>query len=153
MIEIGQPAPDFTARTTDGKTISLGDYRGTYLVLYFYPKAFTPGCTRQAVRFRDSYPDIKALGAEVIGVSTDDHQTQCDFAAKYTVSFPMIGDRTQAISRAYQVLGKILPGDRRITFIIDPNGTVVERYESMFQISKHLDKVLEFLRAHQPAKG
>jgi peroxiredoxin Q/BCP len=149
MIKIGDPAPHFEGTTTQGQRVALSDFRGRFLVLYFFPKAFTPGCTRQALRFRDNYPDIKALGAEIIGVSTDDDKTQCDFADRYSVTFPLIADANKDISHAYGVLPFFLPFDRRITFIIDPNGIIVSLFEHEFQIYKHLDKVLDFLRNAQ----
>ena len=92
MITLNAPAPDFEALTTDGRTVRLADFRGRTLVLYFFPRAFTPGCSREADLFREAYPEIQAAGAEIIGVSTDDHQTQCDFAADRSVPFPMVGD-------------------------------------------------------------
>lgn len=148
-LEIGQRAPAFSGLTTQGKPIALGDFRGRYLVLYFYPKAFSPGCTRQALRFQGSYPELKALGAEVVGISTDDLETQCDFAGQHEVTFPLLGDKDRAISRAYDVVGRVLPLDRRVTYVIDPEGAIVARFEHAFQVSKHLDEVLAFLKEKQ----
>jgi peroxiredoxin Q/BCP len=146
-LQSGQPAPGFEATTTDGRTARLADYRGRYLVLYFFPKAFTPGCTAEAKRFRDNYEDLRALGADVLGVSIDSHDVQCRFAAQHETRFPMIGDADGAISRAYGVKRAIFPVAKRVTFVIDPQGRIAARFAHEFQVSKHLDDVLRFLRA------
>lgn len=145
-IEVGDRAPQFNARTSDGKTVSLSDFRGKYLVLYFYPKAFTPGCTKEARRFRDNHAEIRELGAEIVGVSVDDPTVQCQFAARQQVAFPLIGDRNRAISTAYDVMRRFLPIAKRVTFVIDPEGDVAARFEHELQVNKHLDGVLRFLR-------
>jgi peroxiredoxin Q/BCP len=145
-LSVGEPAPDFQATTTDGKRVRLADYRGRHLVLYFFPKAFTPGCTTEAKRFRDNYPDIQALGADVLGVSIDSHDVQCRFAAQHETRFPMIGDADGAISRAYGVKRSLFPVAKRVTFLIDPQGCIAARFAHEFQVSKHLDDVLRFLQ-------
>ncbi len=153
-LEVGSLAPPFSSRASDGREISLEALRGAYVVLYFYPKAFTPGCTRESLRFRDNYDEIQALDAQVIGVSLDDHVTQCDFAAKHSLKFPLIADQGGAISRAYGVRRRLLPLARRVTFVIDPEGRIAARFEHEFQINKHLDSVLEFLsRVARPNAG
>lgn len=148
-IEVGDRAPQFSARMSDGKTVSLSDFRGKYLVLYFYPKAFTPGCTKEARRFRDNHAEIRELGAEVVGVSVDEPTVQCEFAERQQVGFPMIGDNDRAISTAYAVMRRFLPFAKRVTFIIDPEGKVAARFEHELQVNKHLDSVLRFLRQAQ----
>ncbi|MBZ0115697.1 MAG: peroxiredoxin [Sandaracinaceae bacterium] len=148
-LEVGDSAPPIDAQSTDGRRIRLADYQGRYVVLYFFPKAFTPGCTAQARRFRDNYPELRELGAEVIGVSVDDQATQCDFANRERVKFPMIGDADEAISRAYGTRRAFLPFDKRVTFVIDPDGKVAATFHHELQISKHLDEVLHFLRARK----
>ena len=145
-IEVGERAPQFSARTSDGKSVSLSDYRGKYLVLYFYPKAFTPGCTKEARRFRDNHAEIRELGAEIVGVSIDDPTVQCEFAERQQVAFPLIGDSNRAISTAYEVMRRLLPFTKRVTFVIDPEGKVAARFEHELQVNKHLDNVLRFLR-------
>ncbi len=145
-IEIGDRAPYFVAQTGDGKTVSLADFRGKYLVLYFYPKAFTPGCTKEARRFRDNHVEIQELGADVVGVSVDDSTVQCQFAAREKVGFPLIADHDHSLSTSYGVMRRFLPFAKRITFVIDPEGQVVARFEHELQVSKHLDGVLRFLR-------
>jgi peroxiredoxin len=142
---VGDPAPDFTARTTDGGLLRLSELRGQLVVLYFFPKAFTPGCKRQTVRFRDAHADIRELGGTVIGVSVDDHETQCDFAEATRASFPMIGDPDHVLSRLYGVLRPFLKLDRRVTFVIDRGGVIRGVFEHEFQIARHLDAVLHLL--------
>ena len=150
-IEVGNRAPEFSARATDGKTISLASFRGKYLVLYFYPKAFTPGCTKEARRFRDNHTEIRELGAEVVGVSLDEPMVQCDFAERHQLAFPLIPDNNRAVSTAYGVLRRFLPITKRVTFVIDPEGKVAARFEHELQVNKHLDNVLRFLREAKTA--
>lgn len=149
-VAVGDPAPDFEAQTQSGETVRLRDYAGQYLVLYFYPKAFTPGCTKQTLRFRDNYPDLKELGAEVLGVSLDDPETQCDFGRQYDVTFPLVADDNKQLSRKYGVVRKLLPVDKRVTFVIDPEGKIAAQFHHEFQVNKHLDDVVKFLRQAQP---
>jgi peroxiredoxin Q/BCP len=145
-IEVGDRAPEFSARGADGKNVSLASFRGRYLVLYFYPKAFTPGCTKEARRFRDNHAEIRELGAEVVGVSLDEPTVQCEFAERQKIGFPLIADNNRAVSTAYGVLRRFLPITKRVTFVIDPDGKVAARFEHELQVNKHLDNVLRFLR-------
>ena len=147
MPRVGERAPDFTARTTDGDELTLSSLRERNVVLYFFPKAFTPGCTRETTRFRDAYPDIRALGGVVIGVSVDDYKTQCDFAAATKAGFPMIADPGHEISRLYGVLRPYLKLDKRVTYVIDRAGVIRGVFEHEFQISKHLDGVLHLIES------
>jgi len=146
MLKIGETAPAFTGQATDGRTIRTDELKGRWLVVYFYPKAFTPGCTTETRLFRDNYPELKALGAEVIGVSVDDLQTQCKFADDNRVTFPLVADPDKRISRSFGVLWPIISIDKRITFVIDPAGIVRGVFRHEVQISKHLDDVLAFLK-------
>jgi peroxiredoxin len=139
-------APAFEALSTTGKTIRLTDYRGKYLVLYFYPKAFTPGCTHETVLFRDHYRELQTLGAEVLGVSRDQQVVQCKFADRYEVPFPILSDRDGTMCRAYAVDRRLWPVAKRVTFLIDPEGTVVGRFSHELRISAHVSDVLEGLR-------
>ena len=144
-LEVGEEAPAFRARGTDGADVDLAAYRGRWVVLYFYPKAFTPGCTREAKRFRDNLPELKALGAEVVGVSVDDLETQCAFSEEHRLGFPLVADRDGAVSRLYGAKRALLPLDRRVTYVIDPGGRIAARFEHEFQVSRHLDDVVGFL--------
>jgi peroxiredoxin Q/BCP len=148
MLKVGERAPDFQALSTAGAAVSLDAFKGKKLVLYFYPKAFTPFCTAEARRFRDNYDDVRALGAEVMGVSVDEHETQCEFAQRNELRFPLVADHDKVISRAYGVLWPGLPLDKRVTFVIDEDGVVRAVFRHEFQVVKHLDDVLRFLQKH-----
>jgi peroxiredoxin Q/BCP len=148
MLKVGARAPQFQAMSTAGVPISLSGFRGKKLILYFYPKAFTPYCTREARRFRDNYDDVRALGAEIVGVSVDEHDTQCEFAQKNELRFPLVADSDKIISKAYGVLWPGLPLDKRVTFVIDEEGVVQAVFRHEFQVVKHLDDVLHFLQKH-----
>lgn len=152
QLQPGDAAPGFEARSTRGVDIRIEDYRGRYLVLYFFPKAFTPGCTREAHRFRDNYPEIRQLGAEVLGVSSDSHSTQCDFAEQHRVTFPLINDTELEISQAYGVARRWLPLSKRVTFVIDPEGRIAARFQHEFQVNRHLDDVLRYLKSVTPPR-
>jgi peroxiredoxin Q/BCP len=151
LLKVGDLAPDFTAGAQDGRNVALRELRGKKVVLYFYPKAFTPLCTRETIRFRDNYDDLRALGAEVIGISVDDVDTQCRFAERTDVRFPILADATKEISRSYGVLRSLLPFDRRVTFIVDEQGCVAAVFQHEFQVSRHLDDVMWFLRRRATA--
>jgi peroxiredoxin len=153
-LEVGQKAPDFTLAAPGGKTVKLSDLLGKGpVVLYFFPRAFTPTCTIETRGFRDAYTELRDLGAQVLGISTDTLETQCSFAAKNTVSFPMIGDSTSRISRAYKALWPILPLAQRVTYVLDEEGIIVARFHHEFHGKKHIDDVLSFLRRWRAGRG
>ena len=149
----GDPAPDFSATTTDGKKVSLKDYRGKKLVMYFYPKDDTPGCTKQACSLRDHNADIVAKGAAILGVSTQDEASHQKFTQKYQLNFPLLADTDGAVGRAYGTLGG--PGlmsklksavgmAERITFVIDEKGRIAHVIDKP-QVGRHAEEVLELL--------
>jgi len=149
----GDPAPDFQGVTTDGQRVSLKDYRGRKLVLYFYPKDDTPGCTQQACALRDGAPALAARGAEVLGVSTQDEESHRAFTAKYSLNFPLLADTDGAVGRAYGVLGgpglisklKSAAGFAdRVTFVIDEKGRIAQVIERP-DVANHAHEVLERL--------
>jgi peroxiredoxin Q/BCP len=146
MLKVGDVAPDFDAETSLGTHMSSRALRGRMLVLYFFPKAFTPNCTAEAKLFRDNYPELRALGAEVIGVSIDDLKTQCRFADEHQVSFPLVGDPDRHISRSFGVLWPLISLDKRVTFVVDEQGMIQAVFRHELQVSKHLDDVLHFLQ-------
>ena len=129
-LQEGDKAPDFTAKDQNGKTVSLGDFKGKTVILYFYPKDDTPGCTAEACDFRDNYQSLVGKGFEVIGVSTDDEKSHKKFETKYNLPFPLIADESKEIVEAYGVwgeknmYGKVYMGTMRTTFIIDTNGGI-----------------------------
>lgn len=130
MLEIGQKAPEFTLADKDGKSVSLSDFLGKKVVLYFYPKDSTPGCTRQACAFAGAYNEFKAKGAEVIGVSKDSAASHAKFAEKNSLPFILLSDPELSAINAYGVwqekkrCGKVSMGVVRSTFIIDESGNI-----------------------------
>lgn len=146
MLNVGDRVPRFSAEASTGKTIDSADLLGAYWVIYFYPKAFTPGCTVETKRFRDNYPELRELGCEVIGVSTDDHATQCRFSDANTVTFPLIGDHEGHLTALFGVKWALFPVAKRVTFVVDPNGVVAARFHHELQVLKHMDKVLLFIK-------
>ena len=143
----------FEAVSTLGHVVKLEEFRGRYLVVFFYPKAFTPGCTREAKQFRDNHAEILALGAEVIGISVDDPTVQCEFAREMQLEYPLVADTDRQISTSWGVLRGLLPFDKRVTFVLGPDGTVSARFHHELQIDKHADDALRFLRATMPGKA
>jgi peroxiredoxin Q/BCP len=132
--EAGDAAPDFALPDQHGRVHRLQDYRGSWLVLYFYPKAFTSGCTDQVCVFRDDIVALRKAGAKVVGVSLDEVASQAEFAEKYHVPFPLLSDAGKEVARRYGVLAwREGGGDyaRRETFLVDAGGTVVHRYRDV----------------------
>jgi peroxiredoxin Q/BCP len=129
-LQPGDEAPEFTAITHDGKTISLADLRGKNVVLYFYPRDDTPGCTKEACGFRDSFGEFTKKGAVVLGVSTDPAKKHAKFVAKYKLPFALLVDEDKQIVTAYGVwgekkfMGRKYQGTHRITFLIGPDGRI-----------------------------
>jgi peroxiredoxin len=145
MVKVGDPAPSFTARSTSGETVSLASLTGRPVVIYFFPKAFTMGCTVETRQFRDNYDELRRLGAEVIGISVDKFDQQCRFASDNKLPFPLVGDEDKRICESYGVLWPLIRLPQRITFIIDEQGIVRAVFHHEVQISRHLDDVLHFL--------
>lgn len=131
-LSVGDPAPAFTSTDQNGQPISLSDFRGKKIVLYFYPKDNTPGCTAQACSLRDNYEALQSAGYQVLGVSTDSVASHQKFISKYSLPFPLIADTDQQIVEAYGVwqeksmYGRKFMGIVRTTFVIDENGIIAE---------------------------
>jgi peroxiredoxin Q/BCP len=148
MIKEGNAAPDFTATNTSGETIRLKDLRGKKVVLYFYPKDDTPGCTKEACSFRDAFSEFRKQGIEVIGVSTDSEASHKKFTAKYKLPFTLLADTDHSIADAYGVygekkfMGRTYMGVKRMTFLIDEKGKVRKVYEKV-KPEEHAREVLE----------
>jgi peroxiredoxin Q/BCP len=130
MIEVGQPAPDFTLATQSGEDVTLSKLRGKPVVLYFYPKDDTPGCTKQACSLRDNWDALQAKGVAVLGVSMDSVASHTKFADKYKLPFPLLSDPEHQVAEAYGVwgekklYGRVFLGLKRTTFLIDASGVV-----------------------------
>lgn len=144
---IGKPAPAFSLEDQHGRRVSLADFRGRWVVLYFYPKADTPGCTREACHFRDDLATLSALGAQVIGVSVDDTAAQFAFAKKYSLPFPLLSDRDGAVARAYGALNdlKLVRFAKRHSFLIDGEGTLRKVYEKV-DTARHAAEIIADLK-------
>jgi peroxiredoxin Q/BCP len=145
MLKVGDVAPDFEGVDCGGQPVRLRDFRGRKVVLFYFPKAFTMGCTREVRHFRDHQTRIRELGAELVGVSVDSFETQCAFAKAERVEFPMLGDPDRRLSNLYGVLWPLVRLDRRVTFVIDGQGVVEEVIEHEVRVSRHLDDVLATL--------
>ena len=133
--------PDFSAQTVARESISTARLLGRPFVVFFFPKAFTPGCVRQAKGFRDAYRGLRSRGVEVVGVSTDALATQCSFSEWAGVSYPMIADPTLAIARAFGVLWPLISVAKRVTFVVDPEGWVQRRFHFELAIGRHVSEV------------
>jgi peroxiredoxin Q/BCP len=148
----GDIAPDFSGLTTDGSRVRLRDYRGKKLVLYFYPRDDTPGCTAQACSLRDHDAEIMAKGAAVLGVSAQDVESHQRFSRKYKLSFPLLADTDRAVARAYGAIGGGLGGTlrgmlgmaERVTFVIDERGCIAHVIEDV-NTKGHAEQVLALL--------
>lgn len=147
MLKEGDKAPDFTAKDQDGRTVRLSDLRGKRVVLYFYPKDDTPGCTKEACSFRDSYDVFAAKGIEVLGVSIDDERSHQKFVTKYDLPFTLLADTDKKIVNDYGVwgeksmYGKKYMGTLRKTFLIDETGRIVKVFDKV-KVAEHADEVL-----------
>ncbi len=150
MVEEGKPAPDFSLTSDTGETISLASLRGKPVVLYFYPKDDTPGCTVQACSIRDSWGEFERRGAVVLGVSPDGVASHVKFKQKYGLPFPLLADTGHEVAEAYGVwvekrmLGKTYMGIERSTFVIAPDGTVAKVMHKV-KPDEHSDDVLAAL--------
>lgn len=146
---VGTPAPDFRLQDQEGRWHTLGEYRGRWVVLYFYPKDNTPGCTKQACGFRDDIFAFRDLNAAVLGVSVQDAASHAEFATEYALPFPLLADPDKKMTTRYGVLTKYLGMvelARRDTFIIDPQGRVAKHYVKV-DPEGHAKAVLADLKA------
>jgi len=146
MLEVGQIAPDFSLQDQEGAVRSLADARGRWVVVYFYPRDDTPGCTKEACAFRDDLPRFQGLNAVVWGVSADDAQAHQKFARKFDLNFPLLVDPDKAMLEAYgawvekSMYGKTYMGVQRITYLIDPEGKVARAW-SKVKPDEHAEEV------------
>lgn len=147
-LQAGDKVPSFTSKDQDGNTISLNDYQGKKLVVFFYPKANTPGCTAEACDLRDHYKELQEKGYELLGVSADSEKSQKNFREKYSFPFPLLADESKEVIQAFGVwgpkkfMGKEYDGIHRMTFIIDENGVVARVIEKV-KTKEHAAQILE----------
>lgn len=145
---VGKMAPDFTAQDQDGKTVALKNFQGRYVLLYFYPKDMTPGCTTEAKTFRDKMEELKDLGVVVLGVSKDSVESHKKFEEKHQLNFRLLADTEKKIIENYGVwaeksmFGKKYMGIARDSFLIDPSGKVVKHYKKV-KPAQHPEEVIK----------
>lgn len=150
-IEIGKEAADFTLPNQTGKEISLSDYRGKYVILYFYPKDMTPGCTTQACDFRDHHESFAELDAVILGVSPDPAERHQKFIAKHELPFELLADEEHKVAEAFDVwklkknFGKEYMGIERSTFILDKEGKLLKEFRKV-RVKGHVEAALEYLK-------
>jgi len=155
-MNINDKAPDFTLQDQNGKELSLKDFRGKVVVLYFYPRADTPGCTIESCEFRDTYKPIQETGAVLLGISPDTPQAQKKFQDKFSLPFPLLADADKKVADAFGVLqeknmyGKKVMGIVRTTFIIGPDGKIQHIFPKV-KPEGHAEEVLSYLKSS--AKG
>lgn len=146
----GDKAPEFTLPSSEGTDISLRDYRGKKLVLYFYPKDDTPGCTKESCSFRDNLARVRRKGAEVLGISADSQKSHQKFIEKYALSFPLVSDEEKKVLKLYEVwkqksfMGKKFMGIVRTTYVIDEKGRIAHIFPKV-KVEGHVDEVLAVL--------
>jgi peroxiredoxin Q/BCP len=142
-LRVGDPAPDFEANSTKGK-IKLSDFRGKKVILYFYVKDQTPGCTMQSIDLQEGLDKLNNLNAVVIGISTDSLESHKKFAEKYNLNFPLVADEDKKISELYGVLNE-RGRAKRVTFIIDENG-IIQHIFTKVNVKAHTDEILQVIK-------
>ena len=149
-LKVGQKAPEFTLADDSGQKVKLSEYKGKKVVLYFYPKDDTPGCTTEACNFRDGIAEIKSKGAVVLGVSADSVESHKKFKKKFELNFPLLADPEKKMIEEYGVwkeksmYGKKYMGIERTTFVIDPQGKISHIFPKV-KVTDHFDEVVEAL--------
>jgi len=149
-LKLGDEAPNFVLNDAKGNSHKLSDYRGQYLVLYFYPKNDTPGCTKEACHFRDDMAQLEKLGAKVVGISVDDSQSHEKFAAKYNLPFTLLADVDGKVAQSYHALTNLIVVKmaKRHTFLINPDGRISKIYTSV-NVSNHSQQIIDDLKRLQ----
>jgi thioredoxin-dependent peroxiredoxin len=147
---VGAPAPAFSLKDQNARLQNLADYRGKWVVLYFYPKDDTPGCTEQACKFRDDLAQLTQLGAQVLGISVDDSASHAKFAAKYNLPFPLLADEGGNVAKAYGAFMDwgLFGIAKRYTYLIDPQGKIAKTYLKV-DTSKHSADIIADLKQLQ----
>jgi peroxiredoxin Q/BCP len=145
-VKEGEAAPDFEGPTARGSKLGLKDFIGKKsVVLYFYPKDDTPGCTKEACSFRDNIGPLRSLGAEIIGVSLDSSESHEKFSTKYNLPFPLISDKEKKIATAYGVLRDVGTSTNRVTFLIDKTGRIAKVFPKV-DVTQHTEEVMTALK-------
>jgi peroxiredoxin Q/BCP len=151
QVTIGQAVPDFTANTTGDKTVKLSDYKGQFVLIYFYPKDNTPGCTQQAQIFRDAIDQFAAHNTVILGVSRDSVRSHDNFKAKHELPFELLSDADEQLCQLFDVIkmknmyGKQVRGIERSSFLINPDGVLIHAWRKV-KVKEHGDEVLNTIR-------
>ena len=147
ILKIGDDAPSFTLPDSQGNQINSNDFKGKWIVLYFYPKDDTPGCTTEACHFRDDFKLLESLGAKVIGISIDDSFSHKKFAEKYNLPFPLLSDASGEVASRYGALNNflVIKLAKRYTYLINPQGKIAKIYLSV-DTSKHSQEIIDDLK-------
>ncbi|GGH87514.1 peroxiredoxin Q/BCP [Pullulanibacillus pueri] len=151
MLEVGQKAPEFTLPATSGETLSLADFRGKNVVLYFYPKDMTPGCTTEACDFRDNHNKFSEINTVVLGVSPDPVDKHQKFTEKHELPFPLLADTEHEVAEKYDAwqlkknFGKEYMGIQRSTFVIDQNGNIAKVWPKV-KVEGHVEEIYNFIK-------
>jgi len=147
ILKIGDDAPSFTLPDSQGNQINSNDFKGKWIVLYFYPKDDTPGCTAEACHFRDDFKLLESLGAKVIGISIDDSFSHKKFAEKYNLPFPLLSDASGEVASRYGALNNflVIKLAKRYTYLINPQGKIAKIYLSI-DTSKHSQEIIDDLK-------
>lgn len=147
-IKVGDPVPEFTLLDQNKQLVNIKDKIGKPLVIYFYPKDDTPGCTREACKFRDDFEDFADLGAEIYGISADSPKSHKRFAEKYRLNFTLLSDTNKEVEKLFGVkrnlFGLLL---ERVTFIVDKEGIIQYIFNSQFKAEKHVEKALDIIKS------
>lgn len=146
MLEPGMPFPKFTLTAQDGSTVSSEALRGSYFLLYFYPKADTPGCTKEACAFRDSWPAVEAAGLKVYGVSYDTPKANRAFAEKYHLPFLLLSDSHHELAKQVGAARAVLPVPKRVSYLVGPDGKVVKAYPDVKPASHAKEVLADFTK-------
>ncbi|MCH9852759.1 MAG: peroxiredoxin [Alphaproteobacteria bacterium] len=152
MLELNQPAPDFSGTSNNNETISLKDFKGKYLVIFFYPKDDTPGCTIESCEFRDLNSDFEEINTAIIGISPDAVESHQEFIEKFSLNFPLLADTDQKIQQAYDVPTLDKGYLERSTFLIAPDGTIAQIWRNV-NVLGHVNDVLSTIEEHQELKS
>jgi len=154
QLNVGDNAPDISLPIFPEGELKLSDYRGHWVIVYFYPKDSTPGCTTESCEFRDALPDFSVANAKIVGVSRDSLKSHANFTAKQDLNFPLISDAEEALCKAFDVwrlkknYGKEYMGIERSTFIINPEGKIAHEWRKV-RVKEHVASVLETLKELQ----
>lgn len=152
VLGINQPAPDFAIEATSGQTVRLADFHGKRVLLYFYPKDNTPGCTKEGIAFRDHYEEFQQLNTVIFGVSRDSIKSHEGFKCKQAFPFELLADQDESLCRLFDVIkmknmyGKQVQGIERSTFLLDENGVLIKEWRKV-QVKNHIAEVLTALKA------